>query len=734
MKKGISGLLITILSIFLFGGCEKEMDKYYERPDWLSGSAYEVLQKKGNYSLFLQGIEKAGYKEMLAGHGLCTVFAPDDDAFRKYLREHHYTDIADIPADSLNMLISFHLLKYQYNRDLLIDFRPSGIQNAETGQGIYYKHQTYAKAGIDMVENKYGRRFQIYRNAKQLPVFSSLLFEGKKISGEYNYKYFFPNSVWRGDANTLHVANAGVKEYDLPTDNGYIFLIDEVLRPLRTLYEVLHERDDYSEFTALYDKFGTFSYSSALSASYAPTGDSLYIYGHSPLPSIYGEETGSLLDFSYGQAVPVSSLTGNAYNLYAPSNVALDDFLKNYLSGYASYDEVPYLPLFYLLSEHAPRTRSIVFPEEIKQRKINSDFGLIYDFDVDQVAYREMCSNGPFYGLKEVVVPIVYRSVTGDVLGSPDYKIFTHMLYKTGEMMQLVNAEGLTNKFTIFAIPDAVFNEWGYFYKVDASGAFKEATVQMEDGKSVTSAAMMAITDMHVVAQEITDFNKTAIYETKGGGYVKVWNGGIFGEEKNAKPYEVEKVRPVNKTTNGVTYHVSGIMSPVQKEGGMTLNTVLQYDEYREFYSLLQKAGLLNSKQEVVLFDQTKFMLFIPTNEVLRRAAATIPQEPAALVEWLKYYFVSLNYNSILSYIYPGIENQYRYGSFYSLTNDVALSTEGKPVFKSLKINDSDDPSVFMLRIGNNSGSQSTSTVGNEFPVFAKDGIVYRIEDIIQPE
>lgn len=732
MRKCRISFLMVFLSVFWITGCNNEMDKFYERPDFLQGNAYEVLQKRGNYSLFLKAVEQAGYLEMLQGHGLCTVFAPNDEAFATYLKRHGYTDMASVPADMLNILVGVHLLKYSYTKDLLMDFRPQGIQNTETNDGIYYKHMTYAKENSEVLTDKYGSKYKVYRKEKQLPVFSSDLFRGKEINAEYNYKYFFPDSKWYGDNKTLYVANAGVTEYDIPTDNGYVFLVDEVVEPLRTVYDALHDRATYSVFSGLYDKFGSFSYNSSISSSHGQPGDSLYLYFHKPLPSIYGEETGSLLDFASGQAVSIASQSGNAYNMYAPDNAAMEYFLSTYLPGYTDYEDVPYLPVYYLLSEHAPQTRSIVFPEEISKRKINSDFGLVYDFDVDNLACKEMCSNGPFYGLKEVIVPIVYRSVTGDVLSSPDYKIFTHLLYKTGEMMQLVDAEGLTNKYTLFAVPDAVFNEWGYFYKVDASGAFKEATIQL-DGKNITTAQMIAVMDMHVVAQEIGNFEKQAIYETRGGGYVRVWNKGIFGEEKGAIPYTVERQKSVNKTTNGITYRTSGILTKIQSDG-ISLNTILQYDEYREFYTLLGRAGLIDKNGEVSLLDQTKFMLFVPTNEALQRVAASIPQEPEELIGWLKYYFVSLNYNSILSYIYPGIENKYRYGNFSTLVPDETLSDGDKVVFKSIRIEDNEDQSVFRLKIGNNTGSRVVHTLADEFPVFARDGIIYRIDDIIQPE
>ena len=45
------------------------MDEHYEVPDWVADNAWEVLSsgEHGNYSIFLQGLEIAGYKQMLEG-------------------------------------------------------------------------------------------------------------------------------------------------------------------------------------------------------------------------------------------------------------------------------------------------------------------------------------------------------------------------------------------------------------------------------------------------------------------------------------------------------------------------------------------------------------------------------------------------------------------------------------------------------------------------------------------
>ncbi len=81
---------LFVLMVSVFASCQKEFDKYYELPSWMKGNAWEVLQSEGNYTIFLAGVEKSGFKEMVDGKGILTVMAPDDNAFNLYLDAKGY--------------------------------------------------------------------------------------------------------------------------------------------------------------------------------------------------------------------------------------------------------------------------------------------------------------------------------------------------------------------------------------------------------------------------------------------------------------------------------------------------------------------------------------------------------------------------------------------------------------------------------------------------------------------
>jgi hypothetical protein len=117
-------LLLTVLT-----SCQEELaDRpHYAAPDWLKGSAYEVLQDEGNYTMFLRGVDLADYAPIVKGKSILTVMAPNDSAFTAYLQKAGYADIDQMHTENpeqLSKLIGFHLLYYAFNWDNLVNFRP----------------------------------------------------------------------------------------------------------------------------------------------------------------------------------------------------------------------------------------------------------------------------------------------------------------------------------------------------------------------------------------------------------------------------------------------------------------------------------------------------------------------------------------------------------------------------------------------------------------------------------
>ena len=136
------------------------MDEHYEKPEWLKGTAWEVLSNEygGKFSMFLEAAELSGFKPILDGKSVATVMAPDNDAFAAYLEEHGYVSVKDIPTDDLKKLIGYHLIYYSYSKSDLENFRPEDSATSKDDDdddelgvlqpGMYYKFRTHSTSPI----------------------------------------------------------------------------------------------------------------------------------------------------------------------------------------------------------------------------------------------------------------------------------------------------------------------------------------------------------------------------------------------------------------------------------------------------------------------------------------------------------------------------------------------------------------------------------------------------------
>jgi len=409
--------------------CQNKMELYYQEPDWLKGSIYEVLQERGDYSIFLKGIELAGFKSIVNGKSILTVMAPTDSAFNAYLEEHYGgKSIEELPRAELKKLIGFHILYYAFDKEKLINFRPGEGDGATKEEklknaGLYYKHRTKSQDGLSLEIDTAGAEVSVYHMERFLPVFSYRMFQTKQIDAKYNYEYFFPTTAWRDDAG-FNVSNAAVTEYSVLADNGYVYLVDRVLKPLETIYAELASNEDYSDFLELYDKYEYYQLDENLTLEYGDGTDLYQHYHTSPLPNIACEWP--VTDYK-----KVTDLAFVSYSVFAPSNEAFRGFFREYweVGGYDSLSEVSMQSIEYLLY-NSVYSSSMVFPEEITKGLIENSYGTVIKFDVDRIpqANRKICVNGSFYGCSELTPPAMFGSVTGPAFQYKKYSYFLKML------------------------------------------------------------------------------------------------------------------------------------------------------------------------------------------------------------------------------------------------------------------------------------------------------------------
>jgi len=108
---------ILILFGLLLDGCRKEINEYYERPDWLDPTIYKHLEKRGNFTSYLSCVDKAGYRDVLGRAGFFTVFAPTDEAFSTFIAEKGYASAKDIDTLTATKIVKYSIVYNQYTKD-----------------------------------------------------------------------------------------------------------------------------------------------------------------------------------------------------------------------------------------------------------------------------------------------------------------------------------------------------------------------------------------------------------------------------------------------------------------------------------------------------------------------------------------------------------------------------------------------------------------------------------------
>ncbi|TJZ61126.1 hypothetical protein FAZ15_07935 [Sphingobacterium olei] len=729
-------LLICITSALLtlsISCSKKELITHYERPDWLRGNAWQILEERGEFTQFLDGVERAGFREVLDGKTIATVFAPNDEAFTAYFRTKNISNISQVPKNELKRLIGYHIVYYAYGKDRLFDYQPGGSEGYEINNaGLYYKHRTRSIDSITVeVDKTDGKRKKVIHKDRFLPIFSQQHFNTKGIDAIPNYEYFYGAGSWRG-GDGFNVSNASVDEYAIPADNGYVYVVNEVVEPLNTVYDELANRGNYRDFISLYDKFRTFWYDEQSSLNYAAAGDSLYIVNHGILPPIASQwshngESG-LPDYAN-----LAQLSYRAYSIFAPSNTALQGFFNEYFASYYnSIFDVDLLPISMIMSNHVYQG-NIVFPSEIgKNEDIKTAYGtpILFNPTAD-VQDKAIASNGVYYGLNRVLIPDLFNSVTGPAFRNPRYKMFMYMLWSTG-LYQTLSSQNI--EFTLFIPNDETLLETivGSSYLFWSEGnplvfGDESVMVQNDDGVLVPLSIRQqeVFLSDHIVYGRMNSMVEKKVYRTRNPfTYVYTDNGRVYSSATyNMADTDIATTNISGNWFNGLSIEPS---RSLLAESGSIKGTIIgaetpsnPLNKYSEFAKLLARAGMLETGSALSFLFGNRFILFAPDNQTVLQGIANgvFPEDNAALATYLRSYFISVPDNSLADYPFPGFGIQ-------GVWNTTQMT--GYQQYRLLEVIDQNT----RLELKDTDGT--IIPVSTDLPQLFSDGAVYRISGLLK--
>lgn len=757
MKKAtfLRKMLWLLLIPFLTVSCEDKMDEHYDVPDWVPASAWEVLEsgEHGNFSMFLEGTELAGFKPMLEGKNLLTVMAPDNEAFSNYLKLHGYSSVKDMPESELKKVIGYHLLYYSYNKENLINFRPYGQMEsdefAETTAGQYYKHRTKSADVPSLVTDpKTGKEIMVYHLERFLPVFSYQFFATRKIDAKSNYELFYPKSTWTGE-NGFMVSNASVKEYGILANNGYIHTLSQVIEPLETIYTELEKEDDYSIFKSLYEAIGDGQYirNDDLTKNYAAAYgvDSLYQFQFNNYPDIALEwPTTTYSDFV--------TLTRQSHTIFAPNNTTITKFFNEFwkIGGYSSISEVDASAITAMVS-NLYMSGSMVFPDEMKAyaEKEGEDYRNI---DPNSIEKAQMCVNGILYGLKDMPEIPLFKMITKPIFQYKDARSFLYALQGSRLSSSYISEDATYTM--LIPTTDQFFNS-GIYTVYTTQSLQEESEGARVDISNSKKTEIMSIHSASISSGQSSELPETGVrviptqepwnyWFIKDG---KLTSNALFNQQLNPDYVSTDiycNVTMYEKTGNGTTYTFDTQELLTKEENTLTRSLAICADRryvYYAFVQLLKAAGLVNIDDATIsnIPADTKFIAFIPSNEAITNALAnnSIPgikdasfdasglqgevYDKDALTEYLNLYIISAGNNAIEDYPYIGSAMKSGLYNTLSIENETT-----NPVTRTITY--TDNGNSLSIELDNGKKCNVVSTY-NYFPFAFSDGCFHLIED-----
>lgn len=692
----------------LLGGlvsCQDDIadNDHYKSPDWLKGNAYEVLQKEGNYQSFLKAIDLSDYRNVVAGKTIVTVMAPNDDAFGQFLAKKGYGSVDDLYAKDpsyLNQLVGYHLMYYAYNWDKMVNFRPDAGDAATEEQkqvwaGYYYKHRTRSIEPVEQLRVKLTPNassdtlIYVYHNERYLPIFSNKLFNTKEIDAAYNYEYFFPETKWNGintDKGGFNVCNAQVLDEDhVVTDNGYLYHVSQVIEPLGTIYDALSDNPEYSQFLSLYDGYST--YVEADDDINKALGYVAYVHKHGDLPPIARE-------WPHDSWQAMEQLDKVGYNLFAPSNDAMDKFFTTYWTkegGYETLQSLDPLIVKYFLYQSFSDDKFLIFPEEIKKGTALTAFGTPINIDPDQVTDRKVCNNGLFYGMDKMEAPAIFSSVVGPAFKDTTYQCYLYALDRSSVLLSLASTK---TQFVTLMPSNLQFANTDPSIRLYETTSGKELQQYSSDAGAFVamgSGAMSNIVNMHY-AQNIGELPQSGVKVVPASVAYNYWfvkdgkitTNALFNEQLEPTYTGTPFVdfHPLSNNGaswsngNSYSYDAPAIFEAASGDGLAHRLAVCNDKTYKYymFAQLLKKAGLIegNELSSSIVFPGDRFFVFVPTNEAIIDNLADIPGtakltvtdgtlkgSPSAtqkgqLANYLRSYFACSTLNAFTDYPYLG--------------------------------------------------------------------------------
>ena len=519
--KGIFKSFLCFICVFVLIQCDKEADKYYERPDWLEDPIYQVLEQQNRFSIYLQCVDRTQYADVLKGAGLYTVFAPNDAAFTAWLSRNHYASAAAIPQEVVNKIVAYSMA---YNTFIL--------DSLGVGGAFKFKTQLYALPYRDpefnnewVVDNTILNGWTNgANNYKFLPTFTTAFFNSFQpaLTAE-DYNVFYPGVTWTG----RNVQDGEILRADIRAENGIIHEVSTVNLPLDHIADILC-KPEHSGFKALLDSknvYGNYLFRSyrevtapeilKLLQKIMPNEDIQRIYY-----KFYYFNLENVQDFASGMDQPETA----GFTVIIPTNEALQEYLDRRVLKY--YRELRLATAEILATVYASHfAQWLVWPAgyavslNINDDFLNGEGSAGNSFDESGITGATLASNGFVYHSDKVIRSRLFESVYSEIFLNPDHKwvntAYRNFFYSSlrEDLQKCVLNGYISERYTLLTFDDELLREDGLTYNE------QDDTFSHSVGSVNANTRLQRLMREHVFAglnndevnSEITDFATAGI-------------------------------------------------------------------------------------------------------------------------------------------------------------------------------------------------------------------------------
>jgi uncharacterized surface protein with fasciclin (FAS1) repeats len=640
-------VLAIIVALFVMSCRDDLQDSKYERPDWLAGKVYSQILEYPELSTFAQCLELTGYDTIINVSGSYTVFAPSNEAFNSWFSQNpNYGKVEDIPKDKLDELVKYHILQNAWSKQQLrsldvfgwidtLDLnnnKPRGFKretllrtdNRKFGWTQTGERNTLRPVIVDTANANMQRRV-ITDSRKYAPVFFSQYLSIYDLTPN-DYQFYFDRS-FEGSPN-LYFANAKITSDEIFSENGFVYIIDQVVDPLKNAYQILEdgtENVSYQEFLDLVNHFPSFSFNESETNKQPGAQQGLEV--DSLFDLTFPELTFNITNERTKAPAGVAGLPSNVtyryhHGMVAPTDQAFNELIDTYIripNGWGSLDGAPDNIKRIIANTHL--SVNPVYPSDFSEGFYNGELDLI-KLDLAEIVHKEFGSNSTFIGINEAIVPRAFSSVTGPIYLQQGFRKVMTAIEQAG----LLSALKRQNRDYMF------FVESDANSRLDSSLVYNETTedffVFLISPGSTPQRLTLSLNDLrillmsHVATRQPQGFARKEFLPNLSGSYIVVNNetGEISGTAPTTIGYKggttvQEFPRVLSSTTdNGTTYEINNWFS----FSATSIYNRIQ-SSFPKFHALLQQAGLSSDKEFRYNFlsDSEFYSIFIPSGEAL---------------------------------------------------------------------------------------------------------------------